>query len=99
MSNEIIYHEFNAFNILDVLASIGGLFSVIASFFGVPALWVNERTIVAKYIRSLYYIDKPEQMKKKLFNSKKEGEYCSINDIMVIHSRFYNSFWNKSNNS
>jgi hypothetical protein len=99
MSNEIIYHEFTAFNVLDVLASIGGLFSVIASFFGIPALWVNERTIVAKYIRSLYYIDKPEEMKRKLFASKKEGEYSSINDIMVVKSRFYNSFWKKSNES
>lgn len=60
MGNEVKYHEFTAFNFIDVLSSIGGLFSVIASFFGVIAYWINERTIIAKYIRSLYFIDKPE---------------------------------------
>jgi len=67
MGNDLMIHEFTAFNFIDVLSSIGGLFSVIASFFGVLACWINERTIVAKYIRSLYYIDKPEKLKSKLF--------------------------------
>jgi hypothetical protein len=97
MSNEIIYHEFTAFNFVDLLSNIGGLFSVICSFFGIPAMWINERTIIAKYIRSLYYINKPEEMKKKLFQKKKEGGYSGINNYMVIRSRFYNYFWKKPN--
>lgn len=97
MDNNIIYHEFTAFNVVDILSSIGGLFSVIASVFGVFALWINEKTIVAKYIRSLYFIGKPEELKRKLYAGSGDGGYQAINDIMIIKSRFYNSFWRKAN--
>ena len=66
MANTIQTHEYTAFNILDVLSAMGGLFAVICSFFGVAAKWINEKTIMAKYIRSLYFINKPEEVKKQL---------------------------------
>lgn len=97
MGNEVKYHEFTAFNILDVLSNIGGFFAVIESFFGVLALWINEKTITAKFIRSLYFIDKPEKLKRKLYASKGKHGYAGINDIMIIKSRFYNAFWRKPN--
>jgi hypothetical protein len=76
---------------------MGGLFSVICSFFGVMGVWINEKTILAKYIRSLYFLDKPEELKRKLYTASSSGGYKAINDIMIIKTRFYNHFWRKAN--
>jgi hypothetical protein len=97
MGDEIVWHEYTTFNIVDVLSNIGGLYHVIVSFFGVLAWWINEYTISAKYIRSLYFIHKPHELKRKLFYKFQGEGYQSINDIMTIKTRFYNRFWKKAN--
>ena len=98
MDNTIVTHEYTAYNALDILSAMGGLFGVICSFFGVAATWINEKTIMAKYIRSLYFINKSEKVKKQLGKQDQgKGGYSGLNDIMVIRSRFYNALWKKAN--
>ena len=61
-------------------------------FLGTAASWINDKTIIAKYIRSLYFIHKPKRLKKLFLHGHEK-----INNLMIIKTRFYNSFWRKAN--
>ena len=102
MANDLKYHEFTAFNILDILSAIGGLLSIITKSFGVIAVFINKKTIMAKFIRSLYFVVKPENLRGKYEVSQsdsktKVGEYKFINHIITLRCRFYNFIWRKAN--
>lgn len=61
-SQERLEHSRSVFTYVNILAEIGGLFECFILVFGSLALIINDKLMVAKYIRMLYF--------KKLMSSK-----------------------------
>ena len=59
MTDEILKHEYIAYNIVNMAGQIGGLFKVLFISFSIVAMYINDKVVTAKLIRSLYFIDKP----------------------------------------
>ena len=57
-------HKFTAYNFIELLAAFGGMLSIITTVFKVIASFVNEKVMKAKFIRSLYFIEKPKTSNK-----------------------------------
>jgi hypothetical protein len=65
LSDEVVEYQQTVRNILDVLSSVGGIFSLLGSVLGTMFIFINNQFIKAKFIRALYFqteddIDQPE---------------------------------------
>ena len=65
-SQERLEHSRQAFTFVNILAEIGGLFECFILVFGSIALIINDKLMIAKYIRMLYF--------KKLLSSKDQDK-------------------------
>jgi hypothetical protein len=50
---------------MDLLANLGGIFAGIIAVFKVAGKFINEKVIKAKFIRSLFYVRKPDNQSLK----------------------------------
>ena len=51
-----VYHKKTLMTIIDLLSNFGGLVPNIILFFLIPASFINQQIVIAKYIRSIYFI-------------------------------------------
>ena len=61
LSNKQVVHNREAYNIIMLFAVFGGLAKVIMTTFQVIGEELNKQVIMAKFIRSLYFIEKPSE--------------------------------------
>jgi hypothetical protein len=58
------YH-YEVFNIIGVAQSLGGIFAILLAVFAVVGRYINRQIMIAKFIRSLFYVYKdPIEIKK-----------------------------------
>ena len=55
LSDEVVEYQQTVRNILDVLSSVGGIFSLLGSVLGTLFIFINNQFIKAKFIRALYF--------------------------------------------
>ena len=70
LSTEIVNHQRNVYNIVNLLASIGGLISGVFVTFRLLVQYINKQFIMGKFIRNLYFIELPEQKTLNIFGTK-----------------------------
>jgi hypothetical protein len=56
--------EYKVSNVIEVAQSLGGIGGIFLAFFSVLGRSINKQVIFAKFIRSLFYIQKEEKEKK-----------------------------------
>lgn len=61
LSDEKVTHLFLTENILIVIAGIGGIHRILMIIFKIAGSQFNANNIMAKYIRSLYFIKKGDE--------------------------------------
>jgi hypothetical protein len=60
LSPSIMVHTRNCYNIIDLLSDFGGMSPIILFVFQFLATAINQRLIIAKFIRSIYFIKRPK---------------------------------------
>ena len=70
LSDEIIHFNRKLFNVVDLLADIGGLLGGIFAVMRLVIRYVNVQFIMGKFIRNLYYLDLPETKTLKMFGTE-----------------------------
>ena len=63
VSNERVEHSRKVYSIVDLLAALGGLLSLLLAVFKGIGHFFNKEQIVAKFIRSLYFTKEPKSVK------------------------------------
>ena len=86
LGDEIISHNFIEESILSVIGHLGGHVHIILLFVGLVVAFINKHVLIAKLIRSNYFIRKPISKQDK---KKKSADVCA-SDITNIKINFYN---------
>ena len=83
---------------MELLANLGGIYAGIMVVFKVLAKFINEKVIKAKFIRSLFYVRKPNSMVPKFkVNLGESYLHNKLQSFTIIKVRFYNCFRSKAN--
>ena len=81
-----------------MLSDFGGLVGLVIVVFEFLAEKINEMVIKAKFIRSLFYVKKPESMKAKFkINLGDSYLHNKLGSFDIVKSRWYNFLWSKAN--
>ena len=97
-SDDIVYNKYIVATFVDSLSEFGGIFAIIRAFFGYLAMFINEKVIKAKFVRSLYFAKKPKHQQPK-FHIKLGHCFMSqkINKYRTLRTKFYNLFRKSAN--
>jgi hypothetical protein len=59
-TDEMKYH-FEVYNVIYLAQSLGGIFALLLAIFQFIGQYVNRQLVIAKFIRSLFYIEKDNE--------------------------------------
>ena len=66
LSDSSVEHQREVYNILNVLATFGGLANFLVKAFGVVGTFINTKKFFGKFIRTLYFEKTQDREVKKL---------------------------------
>jgi hypothetical protein len=86
LSEELIKHDYTGYTVLDVLSGFGGMYRLLCMYLAIVAMYFNKPAIMAKFIRGLYFIEKPKKLRSPFSLGKKKYS----KNLMTIRVDFFN---------
>ena len=59
-------HSYQSFTFFELLAGFGGLYRLLGMYFGYFITKINKKILAAKYIRGMYFLHKPMNLRPKI---------------------------------
>ena len=93
LSNDLNKYHFEVYNVIHVAQSLGGIFALLLFVFRAIGGYINKQIIIAKFIRSLFYVYKDEEEILKRKEHVENVEDNDIDDLKCIKFSFRDKFY------